>query len=54
MRTLLDLARRLGKGKYWDSAYVRQKPATIIQGCASLVAKVKDGCEGIFCWFLEH
>ena len=46
MRTLLDLARRLGKGKYWDSAYVRQKPATIIQGCASLVAKVRTAVKG--------
>lgn len=54
MRTLLDLARRLGKGKYWDSASVRQKAATIIQRCVSPVAKVKDSCEGTFCWFLEH
>ena len=47
MRTLLDLARRLGKGKYWNSE-------PLIEGCTNPVAKVKDSCEGIFFQFLEH
>lgn len=47
MRTLPDLARRLGKGKYWDSD-------SLIEGCASPVAKVKDSCEGIFFQLLDH